>query len=82
MQLICDICKKYRIGITLIEIYNLMIENKIQVSREAIYVLCDSLQKFRKINGDIFLMTKKYCENIGILFEVNMMSSYVKSLLI
>ncbi len=27
-------------------------------------------------------MTKKYCEYIGAPFEVNMMSSYVKSLLI
>lgn len=68
VQLICDISKKYRIGITLIEIYNLLIENKIQISRQSIYVFCDSLQKFRKINGDIFLMTKKYCENIGIPF--------------
>lgn len=82
VQLICDICKKYRIGITLIEIYNLMIENKILVSREAIYILCDSIQKFKKINGDVFLMTKKYCENIGLPFEVNMMSSYARSLLL
>jgi len=33
VQLICDICKKYRIGITLIEIYNLLIQNKVSVSR-------------------------------------------------
>jgi len=59
-----------------------MIENKTQVSKEAVYILCDSLQKFKKINGDIFMMTKKYCENIGLDFETNMMSSYVKSLLI
>jgi hypothetical protein len=59
-----------------------MIENKTQVSKEAVYILCDSLQKFKKINGDIFMMTKKYCENIGLNFETNMMSSYVKSLLI
>lgn len=82
VKLICEVCKKYRVGITLIEIYNLMIENKINISRDAIYTFCDSLQKFKKINGDVFLMTKKYCEAIGLPFEVNMMSSYTRSLLL
>ena len=59
-----------------------MIENKTLVSKQAVYILCDTLQKFKKINGDVFLMTKKYCESIGLEFETNMMSSYVKSLLI
>lgn len=68
IELICDVCKKNRIGITLIEFFNLMIENKTKISKEAVYILTDSLQKFRKINGDVFMMTKKYCENIGLDF--------------
>ena len=59
-----------------------MIECKTKASREAVYTICDTLQKFKKINGDVFGMAKKYCEAIGIEFETNMMSSYVKSLLI
>jgi hypothetical protein len=59
-----------------------MIENKVPISKEAIYIFCDSLQKFKKINNDVFLMTKKYCENISIPFEVNMMSFYARSLLL
>lgn len=46
-----------------------MIQNKTHVSKQAVYVLCDTLQKFKKINGDLFMMTKKYCENIGLDFE-------------
>ncbi len=82
VELICDICKKNRIGISLIEYFNLMIENKTFVSKQAIYTLCDTLQKFKKINGDLFMMTKKYCDSIGIDFEITMMSSYVRSLLL
>ena len=59
-----------------------MIENNTFASKQAVYTLCDTLQKFKKINGDLFMMTKKYCENIGIDFEITMMSSYVRSLLL
>lgn len=44
--------------------------------------MCDTLQKFKKINHDIFLMTKKYCERVGITFEIRMMSTYVRNLLL
>lgn len=82
MNLICDICRHNKIGITLVEIYYLMINNGIQISVPSIYKICDSLQKFRKINGDIFLLTKKYCEKLKIPFEIKMMSSYCRSLLL
>lgn len=45
-----------------------MINNKIKVSNQGIYKICDTVQKFRKINSDVFILTKKYCENLKIPF--------------
>jgi hypothetical protein len=52
---------KNKTGITLVEIYFLFINNKIQMPVPSIYKICDALQRFKKINNDVFPLTKKYC---------------------
>jgi len=66
MSLICDIARKNRIGITLIEIFNLLINRKIKLNHSSIYKVCDTLQRFKIINKDIFFLAHKYSKTLGI----------------
>ncbi len=48
--------------------YYMLINNKIQIPVPSIYKICEALQRFNKINSDVFPLTKKYCESLKIPF--------------
>lgn len=57
---ICTVCKEHKIGLTLIEVVNLIVKNRILMNEESLKKICGTLQAFNSLEKDMMVFIKKY----------------------
>lgn len=80
IKLICKICSEHKIGVTLLEIMNLLNAKKIKVSYESLKEISASVQKYRNMESDLVQFFRNYSEHSGISLETALFEQYIGSL--